>query len=72
MKNSDEPIKQGDAKWETLMELWISEKKPGWVTESGGMMYKVIAASDEDIRFYPVPGGIDGLYSTRSTRGIAR
>lgn len=66
-----EPIVRGDDRWETLMRIWIGERKPGFITDRTGAMYKVIPATDEDIQFHPQGAGIDGMYSTRSTKSIA-
>ena len=66
------PILRDNPRWPILYKQWVAEKKPGNIIDPGGVMYRVIAATDEDVQFHPQEGGIDPMYSQRSTSTIIR
>jgi len=51
--------------WEKLKQLWLEEKKRGYVVGPGGVNYKVLTPSDDVVIFVP-QSGIDGKYSETS------
>jgi len=67
---SNDTIVPGDPGYEQLYTVWLQEKKPGYVTLPNGSMYRVLQPSDDDIRFAPVQGGVDGLYQSSSAKTI--
>jgi len=68
---SDEAIGVGDPRFEQLYAVWIKEHKPGYVTLENGGMFRVLQLSDEVVKFLPMQGGVDGMYSSTSARAIS-
>lgn len=64
-------ISVGHPEYDSLMSIWISERKPGWINH-GNRMYRVLQDTDGEPFFLLDSGGIDGNYSSRSTEGISQ
>jgi len=68
---SDEAIGADDPRFEQLYAVWIKEQKPGYITLENGGMFRILQPSDGVVKFLPVQGGVDGMYSSTSARAIS-
>lgn len=64
---SDGIVAAGDPRFEQLYSIWVKEQRPGYITVENGGMYRILQPSDGVVKFEPVKGSIDGLYSSSST-----
>jgi hypothetical protein len=69
-------ISKGDPGYDKLYEVWVAEKKPGFVVLPGGTQFKAIKSgtdeeTEEDIVVFARQGGFDEMYGSRTTRGLA-
>lgn len=64
-------ITKDDPQYESLYQLWLSEKNPGYVVTPGGAQFRVFVISEEEVKFEPV-SSIDTLYNSRSTGALSR
>jgi hypothetical protein len=66
---SDE-IHPDDPQYENVLRAWEEARKPGWI-EFSGRHYKVYQNPDGKQFFVPQVNGIDGQYSSRSTKSLS-
>jgi hypothetical protein len=62
-------IEESNQLWQTLNEIWIAERKPGYVSYSG-VTYRVLRPSGNEVKFQ-LMGGFNELYGTSSAKGLA-
>ena len=60
---SDDPL------WEKLHAIWVSERKPGYVS-MGGEQFRVLQPGDETVLFVK-QAGFDQMYGSNSAGSIS-
>ena len=56
--------------WEKLHAIWLSERKPGYVSMGGGEQFRVLLPGDETVLFVK-QAGFDQMYGSNSAGSIS-
>lgn len=60
-------IEKGSPEWAGLKAIWESERRPGYIIDRGGMMYRVFT-DGEEVKFAPMKQGLENYESNSMNR----